>query len=306
MDRPGSGQRRRPRQRPKVPKLDRTRPGVAFKPVFGGAHLEIAAPLASAAFKRDSYGIEVGGPRRWRSPTVRSPRDVLFSPDGLGLVPRVFTPTTAKLPKDQQIPSVSTKTHLPYFDEHPFIPRLILYQQIAKLRSTYVGEPAWTEEIETPVYEPRTKVQIATTMRLVTHAPTGFWKYLDGLGYIHPSFMLHRTVTGRTASADPNGQNFPKRGPLAKAYRKIFVARPGYTFIECDLSQAELRIAAWMSGDPVMLDIYRSGGDIHIATALIVSNLSESAFAALPDHLKKEYRQKAKSVCCQRYSHNVL
>ena len=94
--------------------------------------------------------------------------------------------------------------------------------------------------------------------------------------------MLHRTVTGRTASADPNGQNFPKRGKLAKAYRKIFVAREGYTFVECDLSQAELRIAAWMSGDPEMLRIYNAvGGDIHMATAVIVSQLSPEAFERL-------------------------
>ena len=137
------------------------------------------------------------------------------------------------------------------------------------------------------------------------HAPTGFWKYIDDFGYIHPSSMLHRTVTGRTASADPNGQNFPKRGPLAKAYRKIFVARPGYTYVECDLSQAELRIAAWMAQEPTMLRIYQENGDIHMATAVIVSGLTQEAFDRLSEETRKEYRQKAKAVIffiCNVYS----
>jgi DNA polymerase I-like protein with 3'-5' exonuclease and polymerase domains len=124
--------------------------------------------------------------------------------------------------------------------------------------------------------------------------PTGFWKYLHG-DRIHPSFLLHRTVTGRTASADPNAQNFPKRGPLAKAYRKIFIPSDGYVFVEVDLSQAELRIAAWMANDPAMLKVYRDGGDIHAATAAAVMGITLEAFFALPDDVKKAKRQQAKA-----------
>ena len=68
---------------------------------------------------------------------------------------------------------------------------------------------------------------------------TGFWQYLDEDSRIHPSFLLHRTVTGRSASANPNGQNIPKRGKtprmeeLVKAYRSCFVADDGFMFIEC-------------------------------------------------------------------------
>jgi len=112
---------------------------------------------------------------------------------------------------------------------------------------------------------------------------TGFWQYLknkETAPRIHPSFHLHRTVTGRAASSNPNGQNLPKRGALAKAYRRIFIPTEGYTFIECDLSQAELRIAAWMAGEPEMLRIYRTGGDIHSATAAAVMGVSERVFNA--------------------------
>ncbi len=113
--------------------------------------------------------------------------------------------------------------------------------------------------------------------------------------------MLHRTVTGRTASADPNGQNFPKRGELAKAYRKIFVPTPGYKFIECDLSQIELRLVAWMANEPTMLEIYRSGGDIHTATAIAVAGITMEAYLALPEDKQEDFRRKAKAVLPLEY-----
>lgn len=102
-------------------------------------------------------------------------------------------------------------------------------------------------------------------------------------------------MTGRTASADPNAQNFPKRGPLAKAYRKIFIPTDGYVFVECDLSQAELRIAAWMANDAAMLKVYRDGGDIHAATAAAVMGITLEQFDALPSEVKKAKRQQAKA-----------
>ncbi len=150
--------------------------------------------------------------------------------------------------------------------------------RLRKLRSTYVGKP----------HDGKQK------------GPTGFWQYLFE-GRIHPSFMLHRAVTGRTTSADPNGQNIPKRGKagmkdIVKAYRKIFVPTPGYKFIEIDLSQAELRIAAWMSGDPVMLRIYREGGDIHAMTAAAVMGITLEAFNLLPPEVRDMKRFQAKAV----------
>lgn len=172
-------------------------------------------------------------------------RDILFSKEGLNLKPVKFTKTTERLKGDERIPSTSAKDHLPYFEDEPFVAMFMEYTKVEKMRGTYVGLPSDPDK---------------------GGAPSGFWKYiLDGK--IHPSYMLHRTNTGRTASSDPNGQNFPKRGALAMAYRKIFVAPPGYVLLETDLSQAELRIAAWMAGELNMINIYREGGDIHAATA---------------------------------------
>jgi len=80
---------------------------------------------------------------------------------------------------------------------------------------------------------------------------------------IHPRFIQIGTVTGRFASKDPNYQNLPRKGGV----RKAFVARPGFKICKADFSQAELRLMAHMSGDAVMMSLYRNGEDIHQATA---------------------------------------
>lgn len=81
---------------------------------------------------------------------------------------------------------------------------------------------------------------------------------------IYPRFIQVGTVTGRFASKDPNFQNLPRKGGI----RNAFIARKGYKFILVDYSQAELRLMAHMSGDPVMISIYLDPkGDIHQTTA---------------------------------------
>lgn len=81
-------------------------------------------------------------------------------------------------------------------------------------------------------------------------------------------------------NSDPNAQNFPKRGELAEAFRKLFIPAKGWVFLECDLSQIELRIAAWMAMEPTMLAIYRSGGDIHAATAASTLGITIGQFSS--------------------------
>jgi DNA polymerase I-like protein with 3'-5' exonuclease and polymerase domains/uracil-DNA glycosylase len=97
-------------------------------------------------------------------------------------------------------------------------------------------------------------------------------------------------------SKEPNAQNFPKRGPIAKAYRKIFIPRPGYTLVEVDLSQAELRIAAWMANETNMINIYKSGGDIHVSTAAAVMGITIEDFYKLDEETQKQKRYEAKAV----------
>lgn len=193
-------------------------------------------------------------------------KEVLFNhPKGFRLKPVVFTKTTAKL-KDERLrePSTSAKDHLPYFfDTCPFTMMLAEYQKDAHLLSTSVIK---FEE-----------------------------NYIRG-GKVRPRYHLHKAVTGRSSSDDPNGQNYPKRGARAKTYRNMFVPPEGYYVIEADLSQAELRIAACMANDKTMIEIYRRAGDIHRATALIVKGVTEEQFALLDKKEQKELRQKAKAV----------
>lgn len=80
---------------------------------------------------------------------------------------------------------------------------------------------------------------------------------------INPRFIQVGTVSGRFASKDPNYQNLPRKGGI----RGAFIAREGYKIVRADLSQAELRLMAHMSGDSIMIDIYSNKGDIHQTTA---------------------------------------
>lgn len=198
---------------------------------------------------------------------------LFYHPKGFRFRPKVFTKGSRNnRDEETRIPSTSSKDHLPYFEHHPFVARLIKYIKNDKLLVTYVG-----------------------TERDKNGEPTGFYKYIRN-GRIRPSYLLHRTVTGRSASVNPNGQNFPKRGDFAKEYREIFTAPPGYVLLQVDYSQMELRIAAMMANDPVMLKLYREGMDIHAATAAAVMGITMEAFKRLP---KEEYdlaRFRAKAV----------
>ena len=102
-------------------------------------------------------------------------------------------------------------------------------------------------------------------------------------GRIHPSFNLTNVVTGRTSCSDPNLQQVPRE----KAIRKLFTAPKGRVFFEADYSQLELRIAADYANDRAMLEIYRTGGDIHTETARLMTGGRDPT---------KDERNKAKAV----------
>lgn len=96
--------------------------------------------------------------------------------------------------------------------------------------------------------------------------------YLDGLlkkqesGAIHASFNLAGTATGRFSSSKPNLQNLPKHGDI----KKLFIPRAGHKFIYGDYSQLELRLAAHLSQDPLLLAAYQQGLDLHKETAATI------------------------------------
>jgi DNA polymerase I-like protein with 3'-5' exonuclease and polymerase domains len=88
---------------------------------------------------------------------------------------------------------------------------------------------------------------------------------------------------------------FTKRGALPKEYRRIFIPSDGYEFLEADVSQAELRLVAWMANDPYMIQLYRQGGDIHAATAAMVMGISIEEFYTFPKDVKSLKRTQAKA-----------
>lgn len=105
---------------------------------------------------------------------------------------------------------------------------------------------------------------------------------------LFPSFKLHGTVTGRTSCTDPNLQQVPRDPTI----RNLVGAPEGWSFVEIDYSQAELRIAAIMSGDETMSRIYATGGDIHTHTYEMISGEKVSD----DKYIRKEQRKKAKAV----------
>lgn len=105
---------------------------------------------------------------------------------------------------------------------------------------------------------------------------------------LFPNFKLHGTVTGRTSCTDPNLQQVP-RDPII---RNLVGAPEGWSVVEIDYSQAELRIAAIMSGDETMTRIYQTGGDIHTHTYEMITGEKVSD----DKYIRKEQRKKAKAV----------
>jgi DNA polymerase-1 len=109
-------------------------------------------------------------------------------------------------------------------------------------------------------------------------------------GRVHTTYGQAVAVTGRLASNNPNLQNIPVRTDRGKEIRKAFIPRDSkHVLLSADYSQIELRIVAAISGDPNMVAAFKSGTDIHTATASRVYNVPEK-------DVTREMRYKAKSV----------
>src|SRR6185437_15028884 len=96
-------------------------------------------------------------------------------------------------------------------------------------------------------------------------------------------------VTGRMASANPNMQNIPIRSERGRAIRDAFKAPPGFTLLGLDYSQIELRLAAILSGDEKLIDIFRSGRDVH-------QEVAAQVFSVAPEAVDREMRRRAKVI----------
>jgi len=119
----------------------------------------------------------------------------------------------------------------------------------------------------------------------------------DRKNRVHTTYKLFGTVTGRLSSERPNLQQVPRDS----AMRTCFGAPEGWSFVEADYSQIELRIAAMLSGDPTLLRIFATGGDPHLATAAEISGLTPAEVLEVEGTRDKrgniiEHRKRAKPV----------
>ncbi len=125
---------------------------------------------------------------------------------------------------------------------HEIIDLITEYRELTKLASTYVRT---LPELVNP-----------TTNRL------------------HTSFNQTIAATGRLSSIDPNLQNIPIRTELGRKIRRAFVPKKGWELLSIDYSQIELRIAAHITGDPVMKKAFKNNEDIHTATAALMNHVA--------------------------------
>jgi DNA polymerase I len=141
--------------------------------------------------------------------------------------------------------------------EHEIVRKVLEYRQLTKLKGTYVDAlPA--------LMDPAT-------------------------GRIHTSFNQTGAATGRLSSSNPNLQNIPIKTELGREIRAAFIPRDGWKLVVADYSQIELRLLAHLSQDPVLIDAFRQGEDIHTRTAAEVMGVP-------PMLVSREARNNAKAV----------
>lgn len=141
---------------------------------------------------------------------------------------------------------------------HPIIPLILEYRGVKKLLSTYVD-----------------------ALPLLVNPRTG---------RIHTSFNQAVTATGRLSSTNPNLQNIPIRDQMGRRIRQAFIpSSPDRLIFSADYSQVELRLMAHLSGDEHLIEAFRSGEDIHRATAARL-------FGVSPQEVTDEQRRRAKTA----------
>ena len=125
------------------------------------------------------------------------------------------------------------------------------------------------------------------------------WKpYLDLAGRLHPVFKLHGTVTGRLSCEHPNLQQVPRDPRI----RSLITAPPGWTLIEMDLSQIELRIAAELADEHTLLRIFQEGGDPHWETAIREIERSAAYSKEIKKTVKLHHKQNGLEYKKMNYS----
>src|SRR5437879_2323063 len=141
-------------------------------------------------------------------------------------------------------------------DQHPVVGKILEFRQLSTLKGTYVDALPL-------LVDPK------------THR-------------VHTSFNQTVAATGRLSSSDPNLQNIPIRTEVGQNVRRAFVpSRLGDVLLSADYSQIELRVLAHMTDDPVLLDAFARGEDIHARTAAEVFGIPQAQVTANQRRLAK-------------------
>lgn len=125
----------------------------------------------------------------------------------------------------------------------------------------------------------------------------GYMKYINpATGRIHPNFYALSTDTGRFSCNNPNLQNAPRKTNDPIGVRNFIKAPEGHLIVSCDYSQIELRVGAHYCQDEVMMETYRTGGDIHASTTSVIFNIPYEQAKDEGAENYKERRTIAKNV----------
>lgn len=144
--------------------------------------------------------------------------------------------------------------------KHPIVEDLVEYRRLEKLRSNY---------------------------------GRGLAEWIRDDGRIHPELKIDGTRTGRLSCVNPPLQTLPRGQSVeGEMIKRAFCAPPGFRIVQLDYSQIELRAAAFLSGDPVMISMFKSGEDFHTATAKLIAPIYWGIKA---DEVRKEHRSAAKA-----------
>lgn len=139
---------------------------------------------------------------------------------------------------------------------HPVAEKILEYRELQKLLSTYID---------------------------------AFPKLIEKDGRLRTEFLQTGTTTGRFASKEPNLQNIPIRSEMGRKIRDAFVADKGKKLLAFDYSQIELRLAAILSGDKKLIQIFKDGKDVH-------SSIAVQVFGVKEEDVTKDMRRKAKVI----------
>jgi len=234
---------------------------------------EIELPLARVLGNMERTGIKID-PRELQRMSELMERDIaqltaeihelagktfnISSPQQLGrvLFEDLKLPAPVKYGKGKVI-STAADVLEELAADHEIVRKVLEYRQLTKLKGTYVDAlPALIDQRD---------------------------------GRLHTSFNQTGAATGRLSSSNPNLQNIPIRTELGREIRAAFVPREGWNLLVADYSQIELRLLAHFSGDPLLVEAFRRGDDIHTLTAAEVLGIP-------PLMVTPEARRNAKAV----------